>query len=85
MNREILIIFRAIILNGIAIAGGVIGSVLVAADIGLALYGYLAFTIGTVVAIILQYGDKSQRGLMWLNVYFICVNVFGLIRRINLF
>lgn len=76
---------RAIILNIVAIVGSVIGSILLAANIGMDHYGYVSFTIGATTAIFLQRGDKSQRGLMWLNVYFVCVNVFGLIRRINLF
>lgn len=76
---------RAIILNILAIAGGMIGAILLASDIGMSQYGYISFTIGAIAAIILQLGDKSQRGLMWLNVFYVCVNVFGLIRRINLF
>lgn len=75
-----------ILLNVLAILGGIGGSVLVAnIDLGWSHYGYVVFTIGAVAAVLLQVGEKTQRGLMLLNMYYIAVNLYGLSQRSAMF
>lgn len=75
-----------IFLNILALLGGIGGSVLVAnVDLGLSHYGYIVFTIGAVAAVLLQVGEKTQRGLMLLNMYYIAVNIYGLSERFTMF
>lgn len=75
-----------VVLNTLAILGGIGGSLIVAnVGLGLSHYGYVVFTIGAVAAVFLQLKEKSQRGLMLLNMYFIAVNIYGLSQRISMF
>ena len=73
------------ILNALAIIGGIAGSALIAFDgsKSLAIIGYILFLISASSAVALQWKHTSQRGLMWLNIYFVGINIFGLLRRLT--
>lgn len=69
----------------VAVAGNVVGSVLVAGDFGknYALAGYIFFLAGSIAAFYLLYGSTASPSLMYINVYFTAVNIFGIVRRIR--
>jgi len=71
---------RALILNILAVAGGMIGSLMVASAIGVNQWGYVLFIISSITSSVLLWNDKPQRGLLILNIYYTGVNVFGLCR-----
>lgn len=68
------------LLNAMVLSGGVVGSILVAANAGLAVYGYSLFLVSSTASVALLRKAPGQLGLLWLNVFYIGVNVFGLLR-----
>lgn len=69
----------------IAVTGNVVGSVLVAGDFGknYALAGYVCFLAGSIAAIYLLQNSNASPSLLYINVYFMAVNIFGIARRIR--
>ena len=69
-----------IALNVLTLSGGMIGSILVASNIGVGVYGYILFLMSSITSSVLLWSDKEQRALLALNLFYIAVNIFGLIR-----
>lgn len=66
----------------VALFGAIAGSALVAANMGLAVFGYVAFLASSIASVYLLFKTKdAPRSLMLQNLFFIGVNVFGLIRH----
>ena len=66
----------------IALAGAVGGSVLIAANVGLAVLGYVLFLASSVAGVYLLVTTlNAPRALIYQNVFFILVNIFGLVRH----
>jgi uncharacterized protein (UPF0261 family) len=66
----------------VALGGAVGGSVLIAANIGLAVVGYTLFLASSVASVHLLVTTKnSPIALILQNLFFVVVNVFGLIRH----
>ena len=57
-----------------------IGAILVAANVGFAVLGYVLFLISAVLGAWLAYHSNAARSLLWVNVVFGCINVLGIIR-----
>ena len=73
------------VLNCIALAGGMIGSILVASNTSVGAYGYILFLLSSVTSSALLWKDKAQRALLALNIFYIGVNIFGLTRWFGVF
>lgn len=71
--------------NFVAILGGMIGSLLMASGYQYAGYGFMFFLASSLGTIGIQRTVHSQRGLMFLNYYFIAVNIYGLLVYFKLF
>jgi len=66
----------------VALAGAVGGSVLIAANVGMAVLGYMLFLASSVAGVYLLVTTKNApHALIYQNVFFILVNIFGLIRH----
>jgi hypothetical protein len=66
----------------IALGGAVGGSVLIAANVGLAVLGYVLFLASSVAGVYLLVTTlNAPRALIYQNVFFILVNIFGLVRH----
>lgn len=72
-----------LILTILALAGGMIGSIMVAANAGIGQWGYILFLMSSVTSSALLWKDKEQRALLSLNIFYIGVNIFGLTRWMN--
>ena len=69
------------IANILALGGAVIGSFLVASNTGLNVVGYVLFLLSSISSLYLLMKTKdSPKVLMLQNIFFICVNIFGLVR-----
>ncbi len=73
------------ILNALALIGGMAGSILVASNTGVGAYGYMLFLTSSVTSSALLWNDKEQRALLALNIFYIGVNVYGLCRWSGVF
>lgn len=70
------------IASTVALGGAVGGSLLVAANIGLAAVGYLLFLASSVAGVyLLAVTKNSPRALVLQNLFFVVVNIFGLVRH----
>ena len=66
----------------VALGGAVGGSMLIAANVGLAVLGYVLFLASSVAGVYLLVTTlNAPRALIYQNVFFIVVNVFGLVRH----
>lgn len=64
------------------VAGAVIASTLIAANVGLEVVGYSLFLAASVAAVyLLVTTPAAPRALIYQNVFFILVNIFGLVRH----
>ena len=65
-----------------ALVCAVAGSILVAANVGMAALGYAVFSTSSIANVyLLLTTPNSPKSLLWQNLFFICVNVFGLLRH----
>ena len=70
------------IASTVALGGAVGGSVLIAANVGLAVLGYVLFLASSVAGVYLLVTTlNAPRALIYQNVFFIVVNIFGLVRH----
>jgi hypothetical protein len=70
------------ILSTVALGGAVIGSFLLAANIGMAVAAYVTFLASSVAGVWLLIKTPGRPwALLWQNVFFIGVNIFGLVRH----
>jgi hypothetical protein len=68
--------------SAVALGGAVGGSVLIAANVGLAVAGYVLFLASSVASVYLLVSTKdAPHALIYQNVFFIAVNIFGLVRH----
>jgi hypothetical protein len=66
----------------VALGGAVGGSVLIAANVGLAVVGYVLFLASSIAGVYLLVTTlNAPRALIYQNVFFIVVNIFGLVRH----
>ena len=66
----------------VALGGAVGGSVLIAANVGLAVVGYVLFLASSVAGVYLLVTTRdAPKALIYQNVFFILVNIFGLVRH----
>lgn len=65
----------------VALGGAIIGSTLIALNIGVAVVGYLFFLLSAIAAVYLLKTTKGPGSLLLLNLFFVGVNLFGLIRH----
>ena len=68
------------IADAIFLAGNVAGSTLIAMNVGLNFYGYLGFIVGSLAGIYLLLNSNASRSLMAITMYFMVINVIGVIR-----
>lgn len=65
----------------VALGGAAVGSALVASNAGLAIPGYLCFLASSIASIYLLAKTKdAPKSLILQNIFFVGVNVFGLVR-----
>jgi len=68
--------------SAVALGGAVGGSVLIAANVGLAVLGYVLFLASSIAGVYLLVSTKNApQALIYQNLFFIVVNIFGLIRH----
>jgi hypothetical protein len=66
----------------VALGGAVGGSVLIAANVGLAVLGYVLFLASSIAGVYLLVTTKNApQALVYQNLFFIVVNIFGLVRH----
>ena len=66
----------------VALGGAVGGSVLIAANVGLAVLGYMLFLASSIASVYLLVTTRNApQALIYQNVFFIVVNIFGLVRH----
>jgi hypothetical protein len=66
----------------IALGGAVCGSMLIAANVGLAVLGYVLFLASSIASVYLLATTKNApQALVYQNLFFIVVNIFGLVRH----
>jgi hypothetical protein len=71
-----------IIADIFALGGAVLGSVFVASNMGIAVHGYLLFLTSSLASVYLLLTTKNApRSLVLQNIFFIGVNIFGIIRH----
>lgn len=73
-----------IVLSAITLLGGMIGAILVASGPQYAPLGYCLFLSSSTTSVVLLWRDVQQRALLALNVFYVGVNIFGLMRWSNL-
>ena len=69
------------IANILALGGAIVGSSLIAANVGLNFVGYVFFLLSSLSAVYLLRKTKgAPLSLILQNLFFVAVNTFGLIR-----
>lgn len=68
------------ILDIIAISGAIIGSMLIASNIGLNVYGYIAFIFSGIASIIHLRTCNARWSLKFITYFYFVVNIVGVIR-----
>jgi len=67
----------------VAVAGAVVGSVLIASNTGYHLLGYCLFLASSIASVFLLSNTKdAPKSLIALNVFFVAVNSFGIFRAV---
>jgi hypothetical protein len=73
------------VVGALAMVGGMLGSVLVAHKTEMsAEVGYCLFLVSAISSLALLTGDKGQRAMYWLNLFYFASNVYGLLRWFNI-
>lgn len=68
--------------NIASLGGAVLGSVLIALNLGFAAWGYVAFLVSSIASVWLLFKSKdAPQALIYQNFFFTGVNVLGLIRH----
>jgi nicotinamide riboside transporter PnuC len=70
-------------LNALSMLSGMLGAVMMAANVGHAPLAFGLFLISSSTSVILMWGNAQQRGLLATQIFFVGVNVFGLLRWSN--
>lgn len=69
-----------VVLNALMVIGGIAGSILVANGATTVIAGYVLFLIGSFSAVILLKNEKQFRCLLSLQIFYVGVNTFGILR-----
>lgn len=64
----------------VAAATGMVGAILIAANLDVVIWGYVLFLISSSATLVLLWNDKGHRPLLALNIFYVGVNIFGIIR-----
>lgn len=68
------------LLDVTALGGAMIGSLLIAANIGITQIGYVFFLLSSIASVMLLMNSNASRSLYFTNMWFILMNVIGLVR-----
>jgi uncharacterized membrane protein YhhN len=68
------------ILDVLALGGAMIGSALIASNSGYNVLGYLFFLISSLASTKLLFSSDASRSLLWTNLWFVCMNIIGIVR-----
>ena len=68
------------ILGLVALIGAIIGSMLIALNIGFNVVGYIFFAFSSISSVLLLVSSKSPKSLVWVNLWFSLMNIVGIIR-----
>jgi len=66
----------------VALGGAILGSTLIACNLGLAVLGYTLFLLSAISSIYLLKTTKGPGSLLLLNIFFVGINIFGLFRHL---
>ncbi len=72
-------------LNAVSMVTGVLGAVLAASNTGTVHIAYGLFLISSVTSVILMWGNRQQRGLLFTQAFYVLVNIVGLLRWSHVF
>lgn len=68
------------VLDFVVLGGAVIGSGLIALNLGLNFIGYMFFLASSIASVYLLSNSNSPKSLMYTNIFFIVMNIIGIIR-----
>lgn len=68
-------------LDVVALGGAMIGSFLIAANIGMMWWGYVFFLASSLAACYLLLNSTASKSLLMTNIFFCIMNIIGLIRN----
>ena len=69
------------VIGSTALIFSVLGSYFIAANTGSIVLGYFFFLAGLVPSTYLLYVSSANKTLILTNIYFFCINIFGLYRH----
>jgi len=58
------------------------GAILIALNVGVALWGYVLFLSSSILGGYIAYASKSPRSILYVNCVFFAINVLGIVRAI---
>ena len=58
------------------------GAILIALNVGVALWGYVLFLASSILGGYIAYASKSPRSILYVNVMFGLINVLGIVRAL---
>lgn len=70
-----------LIFDAVSLGGAVLGSALIAANIGKARIGYILFLLSAAASCVLLLESDASRSLLLTNLWFIAMNVIGIVRH----
>lgn len=68
------------LLDAFAFGGAVIGSAIIAFNLGFNQIGYAFFLVSSISSVLLLKNSNASRSLLLTNLFFVVMNVIGLIR-----
>ncbi len=68
------------LLDVVALGGAMIGSFLIAANIGMIQLGYIFFLASSVASVVLLRKSDASKSLLMTNIFFVIMNCIGLWR-----
>ncbi len=88
IEKRLTILFRTPIIeaikewwiDAIALVGSVVGSILVASNTGLTLYGYICFLVASFASIVILRKSHVSKSMLFLNWYYVVINCVGVVR-----
>ncbi len=69
-----------LIADTVYLIGNMSGSILIASNIGLNVFGFMLFTVGSLAGVYLLKNSNASKSLLFITCYFLVVNVIGIIR-----
>lgn len=69
-----------LIADVLVVLGSLVGSTLIALNVGLNELGYICFIVASVFTMYLLLNSTASRSLLLVNLYFLIINVVGLFR-----